>query len=132
MYGSEITTTVPSTKRQVLGQVFVCSGCCCGRTDKGKPGIPIDWLKTSWKQAGLLRSVQLTISGCLGPCDLTNVACILTPQGQLWLGGLTEEAQYQALYDWAAASAEAGACVELPERLKALAFDRYKVGATQV
>ncbi|WP_199615786.1 (2Fe-2S) ferredoxin domain-containing protein [Paenibacillus alkalitolerans] len=119
-------TTVQETKRPVLGQVLICSGCCCGRTDKGKPEIPLEWLKTSWKQAGLLRSVQLTISGCLGPCDLTNVACILTPQGQIWLGGLKDEVHYQALFDWAIASTEAGYLFDVPETLKIHIFERFR------
>ena len=68
-----ITLQSLSTKRQVLGQILVCSsGCCCGQTNKEVPAIPVDWLKKSWKEAGLLRSIQLTITGCLGPCDLTN------------------------------------------------------------
>jgi hypothetical protein len=121
-------TATLNTKRRVLGQVLICSGCCCGRTDKGKPEVPLEWLKTSWKQAGLLRNIQLTITGCLGPCDLTNVACILTEQGQFWFGGLTEEAHYQALFYWARSSAEAGYLLEFPEILQKHIFERYKDG----
>lgn len=116
-----------ATNRQTLGQVFICSGCCCGRVDKGKPDIPMDWLKKSWKQAGLLRTIQLTISGCLGPCDLTNVVCISTPHQQIWVGGLTEEVQYQALFEWAKTSSEAGQLLDLPLALQNHIFDRYKV-----
>lgn len=114
-----------ATKRKVLGQVMICSGCCCGRTDKGKPAIPMEWLKTSWKEAKLHRFVQLTISGCLGPCDLVNVACILTPGKQIWLGGLTETHQYEALFDWAKASAEAGSLLDLPSLLQNQIFERF-------
>jgi hypothetical protein len=39
--------------------------------------------------------MQLTISGCLGPCDLANVVCLVTPQGLIWLGGLTTQTHYQ-------------------------------------
>lgn len=115
-----------STKRQVLGQVIICSGCCCGRTDKGKPAIPEEWLKNNWKQAGLLRTIQLTISGCLGPCDLTNVISILTPQKQIWLGGITSQNQYEALLKWALLSSDAGYLLELPEILDGRRFERYK------
>lgn len=115
-----------STKRQVLGQVIICSGCCCGRTDKGKPAIPEEWLKNNWKQAGLLRTIQLTISGCLGPCDLTNVISILTPQKQIWLGGITSQNQYEALLEWALLSSDAGYLLELPEILDGRRFERYK------
>lgn len=114
-----------ATKRQALAHVLVCSGCCCGRTEKGKPPIPLDWLKTNWKQRGLLRSVQLTISGCLGPCDLTNVVAILTPQAQIWLGGISDQAEYELLLEWATASAQANEVLPLPQRLLAKRFQRY-------
>jgi len=116
-----------STKRQVMGQILVCaSGCCCGRIDKGKPEIPLEWLKKSWKEARLLKSIQLTITGCLGPCDLTNVVSILTPEKQIWLGRITEHLQYEALLEWAKASAEAGYLLDLPEELQNHVFERYK------
>lgn len=113
------------TKRQVMAQVLVCSGCCCGRTDKGKPAIPMEQLKSGWKQAGLLRTIQLTITGCLGPCDLTNVVSILSPGKQIWLGGITEASQYEALLAWAKASAEAGELLDLPAMLQTQIFERY-------
>src|SRR4051794_30552149 len=108
------------TKRQVLGQVLLCTGCCCGRTDKGKPTVPIDRMKKNWKEAGLKMFLQLTISGCLGPCDLTNVVTILPPYRQIWLGGLTEESQYDALFKWAKESADTAELQKLPESLQKL------------
>jgi len=115
-----------TTKRQVLGQILVCSGCCCGQTDKGAPAIPLEWLKKSWKEARLLRSIQLTITGCLGPCELTNVISILTPQKQIWLGKITEHSQYEALFEWGKASAEAGYLLDLPELFHNHIFERFK------
>lgn len=117
------------TKRQVLGHVVVCTGCCCGRTEKGKPPVPVDWLKTEWKRRGLLRWVHLTISGCLGPCDLTNVVSILHPGGQEWLGGITDQHQYEALLEWAEASAQAKRLLPLPTPLFAHRFERYQTSA---
>ena len=29
------------TKRQALGQIVFCNGCCCGRTDRGLPEVPV-------------------------------------------------------------------------------------------
>ena len=69
-----------------LMQVLVCIGCCCGRVDRGKPEVPVDWLKAQWKAARLNPYIQLTISGCLGPCDLPNVVAVLTAAGQQWIG----------------------------------------------
>jgi hypothetical protein len=57
-----------TTKRLVIGHVTVCQGCCCGNTANGRPPVPVDWLKKEWRARGLLKRVQLTISGCLGPC----------------------------------------------------------------
>ncbi|WP_052487862.1 (2Fe-2S) ferredoxin domain-containing protein [Gordoniibacillus kamchatkensis] len=117
------------TKRAVLAQVLICSGCCCGKTEKGKPPVPVDWLKARWKELGLKKRVQLTISGCLGPCDLVNVVCVMTQQGPVWLGGLTDFDHYAAIADWASAVMERGALLPLPEELMRFAFERFDVGA---
>lgn len=113
------------TRRRTLAQVLVCSGCCCGRTDKGKPPVPVDWLKAEWKRLGLLRSVHLTISGCLGPCDLCNVVCVAAAREWTWLGGLSTREQYAALVAWASASAAAGVLLPLPEALQPHRFERF-------
>jgi cobaltochelatase CobN len=69
------------TKRLVIGHVMVCQGCCCGNTANGKPPVPVDWLKKEWRARGLLKRVQLSVSGCLGPCDLPNVVAIADEGG---------------------------------------------------
>lgn len=114
------------TKREILAHVTVCLGCCCGRTDKDKPDVPSDWLKTEWKNRKLLKHVQLTISGCLGPCDLANVVCIGTPEGYVWLGNVRERAQYADLLNWAEHTAQAGVALPLPEWCAAHRFERFQ------
>jgi len=114
------------TKRLVLGNVAVCLGCCCGKTENGKPPVPVEWLKTEWRARGLLKQVQLTISGCLGPCDLPNVVAISNERGSQWLGGLTEKSQYQSLVDWAVASKNAGELLRLPKELRRFSFYPFK------
>ena len=104
------------TKRLVIGQVAVCQGCCCGNTANGGPPVPVDWLKKEWRARGLLKRVQLTISGCLGPCDLPNVVTISNESGAWWLGGFTEFEQYRALVDWASQSRDAGELLPLPKK----------------
>jgi (2Fe-2S) ferredoxin len=47
-----------------------------------------------------MKRVQLTISGCLGPCDVPNVALIVVGQETFWLGNL-KGSDYQELIDWA-------------------------------
>ena len=113
---------------RVLGQIVFCEGCCCGRTDKGFKPFPRDWLKQQWKQEKLNKAVQLTISGCLGPCDLANVFCVISPRGMQWFGGLQEQWQYELLLDWANASRAAGVLLELPAELNQHRFERFVVG----
>jgi hypothetical protein len=65
-----------ATTRLVIGHLTVCQGCCCGNTENGRPPVPVEWLKKEWRSRGLLKRVQLTISGCPGPCDVPNVVTI--------------------------------------------------------
>lgn len=90
-----------TTNRQPLAQLVFCQGCCCGRTDRGRPELPVEMLKSVWKAEKLNRSVQLTISGCLGPCDLANVALLITQDGNRWIGGMAGTNEYDALVAWA-------------------------------
>ena len=89
------------TKRLVVGQITICKGCCCGNTERGLPEVPVEWLKTEWRKRGLLKRVQLTISGCVGPCDVPNVVVITTPSGTEWLGNIVGFDQYRSLVEWA-------------------------------
>lgn len=71
---------VLQTKRRVIGQITVCSGCRCGAVHRGKPDVPVEWLKFEWRSRGLLKVLQLTIAACMGPCGLNNVVRIPGPQ----------------------------------------------------
>jgi hypothetical protein len=104
-----------TTKRLVLGHISVCPGCCCGNTANGKPAVPVDWLKREWRSRGLLKRIQLSISGCLGPCDVPNVVTISNESGTLWLGEITRFSQYRELLEWAIASRDAGELLPLPD-----------------
>ncbi len=106
-----------TTKRTTHAHVLVCVGCCCGRVDRGKPEVPVDWLKAEWKRRQLLKHVQLSISGCLGPCDLVNVVAIAGAGGIEYYGGLTTHAHFEALVDWAAACAATQRQLPLPPLL---------------
>lgn len=118
--------SVTST-RAALAQVLVCAtGCCCGRTDRHKPPLPLDWIKQTWKARQMMKSVQLTIAGCLGPCDVVNVAAIALPDRTIWLGRLLEQASWQALADWAEAVHHAQAILPLPDHLVPHVFERWR------
>src|SRR5580700_8969063 len=110
------------TKRLVIGQIAVCRGCCCGNTENGRPEVPVEWLKTEWRKRGLLKRVQLTISGCVGPCDVPNVVVITTPSGTEWLGNIVSFDQYQSLLEWAVRCRDAGQMLALPRD-----FHKYKI-----
>jgi hypothetical protein len=102
------------TKRLVIGQVTICRGCCCGNTDRGLPEVPVEWLKNEWRKRGLLKRVQLTISGCVGPCDVPNVVVISTATGTEWLGSIEKIEQYHTLLEWAVRCRDAGEALALP------------------
>jgi hypothetical protein len=108
-----------TTLRHPLAQLIFCQGCCCGRTDRSKPELPVEKLKAAWSERKLNRTVQLTISGCLGPCELTNVTLLLTPDEQIWLGELEGDAVYDAFIQWAIDCQASGKRVPLPAILEA-------------
>jgi len=114
------------TRRLILAQVNVCNGCCCGQTQKGRPEVPLQWLKSEWKGRGLLKRVQLSISGCLGPCDVANVVMITSSEGTQWLGRLDGQRHYDLLADWAERSKNADKLQPLPEELRSKSFSPYR------
>lgn len=114
------------TKRSVIGQVVMCRGCCCGEVRRGKPEVPVEWMKEEWKRRGLLKNLQLSISGCLGPCDLSNVVTVSGPAGLVWLGGLHRFGQYSALVDWASQCKAEGHMLPLPSEFDELRFDPFQ------
>jgi cobaltochelatase CobN len=65
-----------------------------------------------------LKRVQLSISGCVGPCDLPNVVVVSSESGTQWLGKITNFDQYRSLVDWAARSNEAGHLLDLPREFQ--------------
>ena len=120
---SDSTEEEVRTKRHALAQLVLCKGCCCGRPDKGRPAVPEERMTATWKKEHLLKTVQLTISGCLGPCDVPNVVQIITPEGTEWYGRIEEEAQYDELIEWARACQAAKQVLPRPESLAAHRFD---------
>ena len=115
-----------TTMRLPLAQLVFCQGCCCGRTDRGRPELPVEQLKQIWTSEKLNRTVQLTISGCLGPCDLANVALVMVPEGNVWIGTMAGEAVYEAMVEWARACHVAGRVVHLPDEVESLRFERFQ------
>ncbi len=125
MDGRDRVDAAVTTKKTALGQVLLCRGCCCGRDDRGYPPVPVDRIKAAWKAAKLNKTVQLTISGCLGPCDVANVAAIASADGMTWLGGITTDSAYDALLGWAERCHSEGTLLPLPESLREYRFECF-------
>ena len=102
------------TKRLVIGRITVCRGYCCGNVERGLPEAPVEWLKSEWRKRGLLKRVQLTISGCVGPCDVPNVVVITSSAGEAWLGNIVKFDQYRSLLERAVRCRDAGEMLSLP------------------
>ncbi|MEM7309772.1 MAG: (2Fe-2S) ferredoxin domain-containing protein [Planctomycetota bacterium] len=108
---------------------MLCVGCCCGRVDRGKAEVPVEALKAAWNEHRLVRHAQLTVSGCLGPCDLHNVVLLMREGKQTWLGELRAAAHFEALVAWAPDVVEHGADAKLPEILAPHRFERWETDA---
>ena len=96
-----------TTKRLVIGHVLVCQGCCCGAVERGRPEVPAEWLKEEWRRRGLLKRLQLSIYGCLGPCDVPNVVVIASETSSHWYGNVSGRDMYRDILDWASSSVAA-------------------------
>jgi len=117
---------VVTRRDTVLGQLIFCEGCCCGRTDRGFPAWPRDLVKSRWKELKLNNTIQLTISGCLGPCDVANVVCMMPAIGEsIWLGGLSQTAQYELLISWAESCQIQQQLLNLPSAFDPYRFERF-------
>jgi (2Fe-2S) ferredoxin len=110
--------------RQARGQVILCLGCCCGRTDRGFSEVPVARIKAAWKSGRLNRTIQLTVSGCVGPCDVANVAVVVGPEGTSWFGGL-EVHDYNTVIGWAEECHAAGALLPVPTNLQGHQFEWF-------
>jgi cobaltochelatase CobN len=114
-----------NTKRQLLGQMILCKGCCCGRTERGLPEVPVERIKEIWQREKLSRNIQLTVSGCLGPCDVPNVVLLMTAHGSEWLAGIAGDPAYDQLIQWARECHAAGVLVPIPESLAENRLTRF-------
>jgi (2Fe-2S) ferredoxin len=121
-----------TTKRLVIGQVLICQGCCCGAVDRGRPEVPAEWLKAEWRRRGLLKRLQLTISGCLGPCDVPNVVVIASGTSAQWYGSVAGREMYQDILDWASASVAANRLLAVPKSFAGHSIEPFRKDAARV
>lgn len=80
--------------------------------------MPSEWLKEEWRKRGLLKRFQLTVSGCVGLCDVSNVVVVNSEVGSQWLENICDFNQYRFLVEWTSRSVEAGHLLELPWEFK--------------
>jgi len=116
---------VPKRIRIQDGHLFVCRGCCCGRTDKGFPELPLEEFRTQWKRRGIRRRFHLTVSGCLGPCALANVVLVQFHSEVIWLQSINSPEDVTAIYDWVERMLLARGYLEPPVELARRRFQRY-------
>ena len=108
------------------GHLFVCAdACCCGQPDSGNPPVPLKQLQTEWEQRKLRNDVHLTTGGCLGPCELANVAMLLFDGEPVWLHSFHTPEQVTALYDYVEAMLEADSSLPVPPSLQPYAFNAF-------
>lgn len=109
------------------GHLFVCNGCCCGRTDKGFPALPLDEFKQQWKKRGIRRRFHLTISGCLGPCPLANVIMLQFNGRSMWFHSINHAGDVDLIYNWVERMLQGEPDLEVPPELAGRQFQRYLV-----
>ena len=105
-------------------RVIVCEGCCCGNVEKGHDEVPTEFLEDAWAEKCLDKNAQLTISSCLGPCEMRNVVILKTEDRLTWLGGLSGEDDYKSLVNWVYDFSKNNLESKLPEGLQKLEFER--------
>jgi len=109
------------------GHLFICNGCCCGRTDKGFPALPLDEFKQQWKSRGFRRRFHLTISGCLGPCPLANVVLLQFRGRSMWFHSINHAQDVDLIYNYVERLLQGETDLDVPEELAARHFQRYSV-----
>ena len=109
------------------GHLFVCQGCCCGNTGRGRAPVPLDEFKSQWKARRMRRRLHLTISGCLGPCTMANVVLLTFAGRSTWLHSIDSPAAVTLIYDHAEALLQAGRWLPPATELRSRHFQRYLI-----
>lgn len=109
------------------GHLIVCArGCCCGRTDRGNPAVPIDYYKQEYIRRKIRKYVQLTMSGCIGPCPMLNVVQVVFDGRPIWFQSINTTAQVDEIYEYLETMLAADAYLPPPAQLFEYVFDYYR------
>jgi len=112
------------------GHLFLCNGCCCGRTDKGFPALALKEFKQQWKKRGFRRRIHLTVSGCLGPCPLANVVLLQFHGRTMWFHSINHVRDVDLIYNYVEDMLLAENYLDPPEPLATRLFERYLFAST--
>jgi len=124
----ERSVVMLTTKRIVIGQVLVCCGCCCGAVDRGRPEVPVEWIKNEWRRRGLLNRLQLTISGRLARCDVSNVIAIVSDGTTHWYGKSQGDKCIKTLWTGLQPRWGFGRLLDVPRSLADHTIDPFRKG----
>ncbi len=106
--------------------LMVCAkGCCCGHTDRGHAAVPVDFYKQEYKKRKIRKQVQLTMSGCLGPCPLSNVVLLFFDGRPTWFQSINGEAEIRAIFDYIDQMLAADRYLPPPPELADYVFSYY-------
>ncbi|MCS6953719.1 MAG: cobaltochelatase subunit CobN [Bryobacterales bacterium] len=105
--------------------LYCAFGCCCGHTERGYPAIPADLFKQEWLRRKIRNVVHLTRAGCLGPCPLANVVCLLFDGRSLWFHSFAADWQVRLLYDYIEQMLAADRILPPPPELAPFQFQYY-------
>jgi len=106
----------PPDRAHPRTDVALCRGCCCG-TDRKHPDIDHALQGAQLREAAESTGGTLRHTGCLGPCDRSNVV-VVRPEGQrpVWFGRMLDERMNRALVTWIARGATGPFPAELVSR----------------
>jgi magnesium chelatase subunit D len=79
---------------------YCCTGCCCGRTERGYAAAPVETYKNEWLGRKLRKAVHLTKAACLGPCALANVASLVFDGHSIWFHSVNTPWHVRLIYDY--------------------------------
>jgi cobaltochelatase CobN len=111
---------------QHRGHLSYCvTGCCCGHTERGYAEVPVDVYKEEWTRRKIRNEVHLTKGGCLGPCTLANVACLVFDGRSVWFHSVNSAWQVRQIFDYIEAMLKADRFLKPPAELSEFVFNYY-------
>src|SRR5262249_33195114 len=106
--------------------LMVCAkGCCCGHTERGHAVVPIDFYKQEYKRRKIRKLVQLTMSGCLGPCPVANVVLLFFDGRPVWFQSINGGGEIRAISHYIRRMLPADGYLPPPPELADYVFHYY-------